>query len=513
MILINSAAYGSSSLRNELGSVPPVFVPLGNKKLLTYQVERLRSFFDEQIVVSLPQSYQLSRMEKKLLNRLQVSVCSVPDGLKLGEAVLYVLNVVETQDTHVRMLHGDTLLTEYPLNNDVLGVGKTIYDYHWENEGNTQGKVWCGYFAFSSIRLLVAQLAKERGNFVASVRQYHQQKPLDLFDCNEWFDFGHINTYFRSRAMVTTQRSFNELKIANGVVEKQSTQNRKIEAEGNWFFRLPEHLKIYIPQLISWEHSADKSSYCLEYLNALPLNELFVHGRKIKPFWLHLCALLTGFMKDTRAVTLSDEEIEHIHTDAQKLYHDKTISRLTQYAETTGLSLERRVKYAGKDLGSIMHIAHDCIQRTQQLSIIPCYLHGDLCFSNILYDSRGDNIKVIDPRGINADNELTLLGDQKYDLAKLCHSFVGLYDFIIADSFELIENDEVGVVLNFDCDDSVLALSEVFWQTPFIPELDNRDILPLTVLLFLSMLSLHSDKPLRQKAMLANALRLYAMIK
>lgn len=512
MILINSASYVSSSLRNELGNVPPVFVPFGNQKLLTYQIERLRAFFDEQIVLSLPQSYQLSQMEKKLLSRLQVSVCPVPDELKLGEAILYVLNVIETQDGNVRMLHGDTLLTEFPKYNDVLALGQTIYDYHWEHESNTQGNVWCGYFAFSSIRLLVAQLAKKRCNFVAGVRQYHQHKTLDLFYCTEWFDFGHINTYFRSRAMVTTQRSFNELKIVDGVVKKQSTQNRKIEAEGHWFFRLPEHLKIYIPQLIS-QHSADKSSYCLEYLNALPLNELFVHGRKIKQFWLHLCALLSKFMQDARGDEFSCQSIEQIQVDTIKLYQDKTINRLDAYAHSSKIDLDAKYKYSGKTVGSIREIANDCIARTLKLPIIPCYLHGDLCFSNILYDSRADNIKVIDPRGINADNELTLLGDQKYDLAKLCHSFVGLYDFIIADAFELIENEEVGVVLDFDCDVSVLALAEVFWQMPFIPNFDNRDILPLTVLLFLSMLPLHSDKPLRQKAMLANAVRLYAMIK
>lgn len=518
MILINSAAYGSSSLRNELGNVPPVFVPLGNKKLLAYQVEYLRRFFDEQIVVSLPQSYQLSTMEKKLLDRLQVSTCFVPDGLKLGAAILYILNTIEefSVSEPLRMLHGDTLLTTYQPNTNALGLGKTVYDYHWENEANTQGKVWCGYFSFDKPRLLIANLARTQGNFIESVRQYHQQNPLDLIDCKEWFDFGHINTYFRSRAMVTTQRSFNELKIADGIVQKQSTQNRKIEAEGHWFFRLPEHLKVYVPQLISWEHTGQKSSYSLEYLNAMPVNELFTHGRKILPFWSHLCELFANLMAALRKGAFNDEALQQISQDAQKLYHDKTISRLEQYAQISGggeFNLNQAVKYAGIELGTIREIALDCIHRTQKLPIIPCYLHGDLCFSNVLYDSRADNIKIIDPRGINADNQLTLLGDQKYDLAKLCHSFVGLYDFIIADSFELIKNEQIGVELNFDCDNRIVAMADIFWQTPFIPDFDNRDILPLTILLFLSMLPLHSDKPLRQKAMLANALRLYAMLK
>ncbi|MNF05243.1 hypothetical protein D3C80_2049270 [compost metagenome] len=44
----------------------------------------------------------------------------------------------------------------------------------------------------------------------------------------------------------------------------------------------------------------------------------------------------------------------------------------------------------------------------------------------------------------------------------------------------------------------------------FIPNILGKDIMPLTVLLFLSMLPLHADRPDRQEAMLVNALRLYS---
>ncbi|WP_438404094.1 hypothetical protein, partial [Aeromonas veronii] len=64
-------------------------------------------------------------------------------------------------------------------------------------------------------------------------------------------------------------------------------------------------------------------------------------------------------------------------------------------------------------------------------------LHGDFCFSNILYDFRAQKIKVIDPRGITANSEMTIYGDVSYDIAKLSHSILGLYDWIIAGYYDV----------------------------------------------------------------------------
>ena len=43
-------------------------------------------------------------------------------------------------------------------------------------------------------------------------------------------------------------------------------------------------------------------------------------------------------------------------------------------------------------------------------------MHGDLCFINILYDSRSGNIKLIDPRGGLSDkfeDKFKIYGDYK----------------------------------------------------------------------------------------------------
>ena len=69
MILISSAAYVISEFQAELGKIPPCFLPLGNKKLLEHQVAILRKSFPEEIILmSLPESYQLSGSEIRMIS-------------------------------------------------------------------------------------------------------------------------------------------------------------------------------------------------------------------------------------------------------------------------------------------------------------------------------------------------------------------------------------------------------------------------------------------------------------
>jgi hypothetical protein len=136
-----------------------------------------------------------------------------------------------------------------------------------------------------------------------------------------------------------------------------------------------------------------------------------------------------------------------------------------------------------------------------------------LCLSNILFDSRSDRIKVIDPRGLNARGETSTIGDLRYDLAKLTHSVIGLYDYIIAGAFDVkvaLQPELCLFELNIYADERVAGVQEAFLKRRFLPAVDTIDIMPMTIILFLSMLPLHADNPQRQKALLANALRLYA---
>lgn len=518
MIVINSAAYVVPEFRAEFGRIPPCLLPIGNRKLVEYQVPLLRKAYDERIIVSLPAGYELTIDEQQLFSALDIETTYVPVDVTLAEALLYVLNTVGEPNEPLRLLHGDTLLDDIPRGVDLIGIAATEDDYSWETEVVAPGLevVWCGYFAFASTQAFVRSLALAQGNFVKAVRLYSSQNAMSMAQVCGWHDLGHVNTYFVSRSRITTQRVFNSLRINDGVVWKSGTPQQKIIAEGEWFKKLPVPLRRYAPQLI--DSGIDKETgeayYMLEYLPCSPLNEVFVHGRNPDFFWKRIFNLMGSFLNDAReCLEVKSEGSANnadIKNDAIELYENKTRIRLAEHATSSGVDLDISTTYADRELPSIRQIAEDCIARTLELPIIPTILHGDFCFSNILFDSRGGAIKVIDPRGLNQKHEMTLLGDQKYDFAKACHSVIGLYDFIIAGRYQIERPANLGASIRFSADERLLSIQSIFMESQLIPGVTARSIMPLTVLLFLSMLPLHDDRPERQEAMLINALRLYA---
>lgn len=517
MILINSAAYVNTEFRNEFGAIPPCFLPIGNRKLLTLQVDSIRKNLGEQphIVVSLPMNYKLSIDEKELIQNLNIQAVFVPEGISLGMAILYVLNTIGHDNDILRLLHGDTLLNHFPKEDDCIALVNTKEDYEWEVDYKTDRKlVWCGYFSFTSSQRFIKALATTQGDFVKSVHIYANEEPNTVHkEVEDWYDLGHINTYFVSRSSITTQRAFNSLRIGNGVVWKSGTPPIKIVAEANWFANLPVQLKRFIPQLInSGKTDEGNPFYETEYLPILPLNEIFVHGKNPAIFWEKVLGLISFYMSESRLCYPKEDKnlFTKIEQDSISIYADKTYERLEKYALQKGINLDAPTRYDGIDLPSLREIATECINKALTLPIIPSVIHGDLCFSNIMYDSRSNNIKVIDPRGLNIKQELTIYGNQSYDLAKLCHSFVGLYDFIIADSFKLERSESLGIKLHFNIDSRLEDIQSLFMNKALVPEINNNHIIAPTILLFLSMIPLHFDKPYRQEAMLANALRLYS---
>ena len=65
---------------------------------------------------------------------------------------------------------------------------------------------------------------------------------------------------------------------------------------------------------------------------------------------------------------------------------------------------------------------------------IPCFIHGDLQFQNILFNKRSKKFLLIDWRQDFAGN--VKFGDLYYDLAKLYGGILMNYDHVIMDSYQ-----------------------------------------------------------------------------
>jgi fructosamine-3-kinase len=518
MILITSAAYVNPEFRAEFGLLPPAMLPLGNKRLVEHQIEVLRQAFpNDPIAVSLPATYTLSPNEQRIFWLSGITLLPVPDGLSLWESIAHALSLLtknsDNSDTTLRVLYGDTLILDLPSALDCVALAQTEDDYAWEFEGAAENaNVWCGFFGFSNVPLLLEHMSQNK-DFIGAVRAYGKSTPLTLTKVSEWLDFGHINTFFKSRSKFTTQRSFNALLIADGCVRKTGEPAKKIVAEMRWFEQIPRHLRVYAPQLIDAQPNHQPPFYVLEYLPLPPLNEVFVHGQNDRTYWRNVIRQCSRFLGFCAKESLTVEQIASVAQDFDSLVRAKTYERLNQYlSQQHALSLDSRVSVNGMTAAPLGQLVEDCIARVQELPAVPGVMHGDFCFSNILFDSRTGNIKVIDPRGMNISGELTMLGDLKYDLAKLTHSLLGLYDHIVAGAFDCTVSGDTAnpdFTLVIYGEDKISKLQGEFLELEFFDGVTMQSIMPLVVLLFLSMIPLHADKPDRQTAFMANAIRLY----
>lgn len=194
------------------------------------------------------------------------------------------------------------------------------------------------------------------------------------------------------------------------------------------------------------------------------------------------------------------------------LMGNKTISRLERYSEETGFNIERPLQFNGSNTPSLLNIAETLqtmiSEKSEEFSTI---MHGDFHFGNILYNSRNSRISVIDPRGYVSDKDLDIYGDIRYDIAKYSHSINGLYDLIIAGRYSLTQDHNYSFFIEFEKSQHRDWLQKIFSELIIANIAANSlEIQAITISLFLSMLPLHADRPDRQAAFIANALRLFS---
>jgi hypothetical protein len=192
------------------------------------------------------------------------------------------------------------------------------------------------------------------------------------------------------------------------------------------------------------------------------------------------------------------------------VYIDKTFERLQalMHDETWHTLFDAEtITFNGKALRGWKLIQGDVKAVTRKLvhNAPVSVVHGDYCFSNILYDIGNQIVRLIDPRG--SFGVKGIYGDSRYDIAKLRHSICEGYDYIVADMFDLQESGTqyesciyhsglpqvLGVLFDKAVGEMGYALNEIRF---------------IEGLLFLSMLPLHSDQPRRQKMMLLTGLSL-----
>jgi hypothetical protein len=522
MLLITSGAYVESELASEFGRIPPAFLPVGNRRLYTYQIRQFGRLHD-QVCLTLPNDFVVDEADALSLREHGVDVCRTTPGAPLGAAVREFLTGAMAHAIGaggpLDILYGDTLVTD-PLRegSDWLAIGHTDEYYDWHHEtpaGGEPGGAWTGLFSFSSPALLADQLAVT-DDFIAAVQAYDRHiGGLAHWTVSRWLDFGHVHTYFDSKRIMTTQRHFNQLRVLDGVVTKSSDDSAKMLAEAVWFEQAPAPIKPFLAPYIcrtggQIDGAADPlagyqlAGYQLEYLHLATLNELYVFGRLPERVWRRIFRACDAYLRTASSLPAVPLDADF----ARQTYVDKTMQRLHAYAAVAGIDLDAAWTLNERPAPSLRAIAQHAGEALLATAPVPSFVHGDFCFSNILFDFRAGRVKTIDPRGTDALGRPSRFGDLRYDLGKLAHSVLGLYDFIVA-GFYLLRRDDQALyfrVLSERC----LPVQRLFAGTAFAGRTPAQwQAYPVMVLLFLSMLPLHADDPRRQLALMANGIRLY----
>ncbi len=518
--LITSGAYVGPEFTSEFGHIPPAFLPVGNRRLYEHQADWAQDFAGRRLI-SLPADFEIPHLDRERLVQLRFEIIAVPAGLSLAQSVLHVLREAAITAGGLSILHGDTLIGGVTMDaDDIISEDVTTSYHSWAEyeradngdlrffdglpSGADERNVLSGYFSFSDAGRYIAALETSEYGFIGALNDYGAEIPLTIQSGTQWLDFGHMESYHQSVAQMPTMRAFNRLDISRATVTKSSEDAFQMDAEANWFETVPPPLRIYLPKYLG--HTAD-AGYQTEYLYLSTLADLYVFGRLPGYVWRHIFQSCAEFMSLCAKFRADGGEA----SASGEIYLGKTLERLQTFAGQTGTDLNAPWRYGDRTLPGLLTIAEESAAKIpappeSDLAIV----HGDFCFSNIFYDFRAGAIRCVDPRGHMDGARPSIYGDARYDTAKLYHSVVGGYDFIVAGRYRL--QDDGAHSLRIDIPELAgnAPVIDAFLETSFggqPPE--GAAANSIAVLLYLSMLALHGDDPGRQRALLANALRLY----
>lgn len=536
VLIIPSAELLKSEMKSETGASTHALISLAGKPLFFHIIESykdLKKDNDLKVVLILKTGM------KKLIGHYEkyIDKCVEIDNSKnlldtIYKGVLESLDLFDSEDNQVIIHMADTLLPggELSLRSDVIYASEGFDFYRWtlfnESNGlvkisfdrkldanNTKGQlIFIGILAFSSLQSLikafslVEHLKSDVDPFFRAVEKYSEKIPFYTCKVKNWLDFGNLDTYYESKLNFQNIRHFNTLEFDNktSVVTKKSKDPNFIH-QVRWFQLQPPEIQFYLPRV--YEYSDDANPYIsMEMLTLPTLSELFVSERLDLGAWPTLLVKLKEIQDIYGAYKCqSDSTFDILFS----MYVTKTVDRLNEFLfENPEKGSVCSKKYPdGISLGELPNLIEEYVDMydlLQSKDLTP--IHGDFCLTNLLYDKRSRIIKMIDPRG--EFSVPGIYGDNRYDLAKIYHSILSGYDFIISDRFFVNINDDIveHKIFKTKYHKEVGKMTqELFVKNEII----NQEVRIIESLLFLSMIPLHKDRPDRQLAMISIGLELF----
>lgn len=304
-------------------------------------------------------------------------------------------------------------------------------------------------------------------------------------------------------------REFNNMSVdyVRGTITKSSkTKKQKLLDEANWYTALPAELLPFAPRVFNVSDDGDAARVEMELYGYPNLAQVFVRTASSLDDW---CIIIDKLLKthdlmEKYSIPMQTDELVEIYENKTQTRLDEIVECNPEIAEMMSFDTLIINNHEYKNLPLIRDEMFDRIRNLTQYNRCTI-VHGDYCFSNILFDSRNNVFKLIDPRG--RFKTQSIYGDPRYDMAKLRHSIVGMYDFIVAGLFSVIQTGKNEYLFNINTLIPAGDFEKFFDELVSKHGYDKNDIKLIEALLFLTMIPLHSDDVNRQKAFYLTAIK------
>ncbi|MDO8470752.1 MAG: sugar phosphate nucleotidyltransferase [bacterium] len=522
------------------GAVPATLIPINGKPVIFFLLEHFRSLGIRQVYVSV--GYQREKVEA-ILNvysdedSFRVIPVAVDPQKRPGSALLDIIKSIPQSERKTNGLYiqlADTLLpssSNLRLERNFIVVSNEY----------AQSEYWCVVDRDPNDKKITAIYDKQKGKEgkFAAVGAYHfidgtlwddmeeqnceissllehvmsKGQAIEAREESEWFDLGHLEKYYQAKARLLSSRAFNELRTGEfmNTVVKRSSRNEILKDEILWYVNLPKELKIYAPRIIDYNVDESKGEVYaeFEFYGYPSLANLWLYGDFSLVVWQTMIdrvfAILQQFRRNPYPVKFED---------SLAMYAGKTELRIKQAKEQSkmlaGLFEAESVQINGEKYKGWPSFQGHLEEFAKQLYAEEdhCFLHGDMCFSNILFDLNYGVVKLVDPRGKWGSE--SFYGDIKYDVAKLRHSSAGFYDHIVQGHVNVSYSNakEPSITLDFPLVNDLHRAVQGYVDRKISETWDLKKIKLIEGLLFVSMIPLHSENEKRQIAMFAQGIRL-----
>lgn len=539
--MIPAAGRGSRML-SLTDNHPKPMLPFNNKPIIGHLLEWfIKEEFDEVIIiVEYRHDKIIDYVTKVFLKEDNIKIRFVRQGrlLGLGHAIYKGLDATLDDDASLLIVLGDIVLDDsltFDYSEDFI-VYNEVEDYErWcmvqlddKNEivdfydkpkvQPPTNKNVIGIYNFS----VVEQLKNIYGfynvenlddnyelEFSVFLNEYIDFYTVKGIYNNNYLDFGLLSDLNKSKLQVV--REFNKIELIDDdinelKVRKSSIKNpEKILNEFLWYQSIPSQMHKYTPITYDFNNKIEcnkGANYVMGYIDSTPLQELFMYNLPDFQGWVSIFDNIYKYFLDTRNIRNKEQFYKYnknklIRANIEML-KEKTKQRVNQIRD---MFPHKEYVINGQFYDNPIYHLNKILKRADEISwdininnlVI---LHGDLFFGNMMYDIEGESLKIIDPRGEYGD--FLIYGDIRYDLAKLYHSVIGNYDFIVNGLYELRDYDSTLNYSIFNGDDNE-KIVDLMHNLIKVLDNDIDDVEFITGLLFLTMIPLHSENKNNQK--------------